>query len=52
MRKLSDEGIEAKDMKLTSKALAKLIELVDKKTINRNKAKENFRNRFQMKIWM
>lgn len=42
MRKLSDEGIEAKDMKLTSKALAKLIELVDKKTINRNKAKEIF----------
>lgn len=42
MRKLSDEGIEAKDMKLTSTALAKLIELVEKKTINRNKAKEIF----------
>lgn len=42
MRKLSDESIEAKDMKLTSKALAKLIELVEKKTINRNKAKEIF----------
>lgn len=42
MRKLSDEGIEAKDMKLTPNALAKLIELVEKKTINRNKAKEIF----------
>ena len=42
MRKLSDEGIEAKDMKLTPEALAKLIELVGKKTINRNKAKEIF----------
>ena len=42
MRKLSDEGIEAKDMKLTPDALAKLIELVGKKTINRNKAKEIF----------
>lgn len=42
MRKLSDEGVEAKDMKLTPEALAKLIELVGKKTINRNKAKEIF----------
>lgn len=42
MRKLSDEGIEAKEMKLTPEALAKLIELVGQKTINRNKAKEIF----------
>ncbi len=42
MRKLGDEGIEAKDMELTPKALATLINLVEKKTINRNKAKEIF----------
>ncbi|HIV85927.1 MAG TPA: Asp-tRNA(Asn)/Glu-tRNA(Gln) amidotransferase subunit GatB [Candidatus Monoglobus merdigallinarum] len=42
MRKLSDEAVEAKDMKLTPASLAKLIELVEKKTINRNKAKEIF----------
>ena len=42
MRKLSDESLEAKDMKLSPEALAKLIGLVEKKTINRNKAKEIF----------
>ena len=42
MRLLGENDAEAKDMKLTPKALATLIELVEKKTINRNKAKEIF----------
>lgn len=50
MRKLSDEGIEAKDMKMTPASLAKLIELVEKKTINRNKAKEIFGIAFKERL--
>ncbi len=42
MRLLGENDAETKDMKLTPKALATLIELVEKKTINRNKAKEIF----------
>ena len=42
MRLLGENDAETKDMKLTPKVLATLIELVEKKTINRNKAKEIF----------
>ena len=40
MRLLNEDQIEAKDMKITPEALAKLIEMVGERRINRNKGKE------------
>lgn len=46
MRLLKEKALEAKDMALKPKSLARIIELVDKGAINRNKAKEVFETVF------
>lgn len=50
MRLLKDEATEAKDMKVKPEALSKLIELVDKGTLNRKKAREIFGVAFKEEI--
>ena len=46
MRLLKEKAMEAKDMTLKPKSLARIIELVENGTINRNKAKEVFESVF------
>lgn len=42
MRELSERNIKASDLRISAGALGKLIQLVDKKTLNNSKAKEVF----------
>ena len=50
MRLLKDNSMEAKDMLVKPEALAKLIELVEKGTLNRKKAREIFEVAFTEEI--
>ena len=50
MRLLKDNSMEAKDMLVKPQALSKLIELVDKGTLNRKKAREIFEVAFTEEI--
>lgn len=50
MRLMKDEAVEARDVRIKPEELAKLIELVDKGTLNRKKAREVFAVVFKEEI--